>query len=405
MKFDSHAFFKLRLSAHLKELSRYLKYIFNGHTALALLFLIAAAAYYYQAWLSRLPENFPAALIIGVLFGLIVSYSPVRTLLKEADLFFLIPAEDKMNRYFRNAWIYSFVTQLYIVLLVAAALGPLYSAVYPDSTGSGYLWIVALMIIAKAANLLANWWMLKVREAAIRKTDIIVRTFINMAIFYFIVKGETLFAVITIILFFLLFLYEYFFSKKSAGIVWDLLVEKDQHRMQSFYRFANMFAEVPHLRNRVKNRSWLVSLATRKIPFTNEKTFDYLFRITFVRSGEYLGMYLRLLIIGAICIYLIPNIWVSLLFVILFLYLSLFQTMAIYYHHRTNIWLDLYPVSDTLKKQAAVKLLYQLGVIQTILFGVVFVLRGDFLGAGAALLAGFIFTYLFLQGYVSRKLN
>lgn len=36
--FDSHAFYKKRLSAHVKNLSRYLKYMFNGHIAFAMFF-------------------------------------------------------------------------------------------------------------------------------------------------------------------------------------------------------------------------------------------------------------------------------------------------------------------------------------------------------------------------------
>jgi len=59
--FDSHAFFKRRLSAHVKELSRYLRYIFNGHMAVAMLFFISALAYYYQQWLAQLSEQFPTS--------------------------------------------------------------------------------------------------------------------------------------------------------------------------------------------------------------------------------------------------------------------------------------------------------------------------------------------------------
>ena len=88
--FDSHAFYKKRISEHLKETSRYLRYIFNGHIAFASFFFIAVAAYYYQQALTELPDNFPTSIIIGVAFGLVASYSPVRTLLKEPDLVFLI---------------------------------------------------------------------------------------------------------------------------------------------------------------------------------------------------------------------------------------------------------------------------------------------------------------------------
>src|SRR5690625_4012272 len=137
--FDSHDFYKKRLSEHLKETSRYLKYVFNEHIAIVMLFLISALAFYYQQWLAQLPENFPSTLVIGVAFGLVISYSPVRTLLKEPDLVFLIVAEDRMKPYFRNSIIYSFVIQLYIVFIVVAALGPLYFSTFPDRTGKIYL--------------------------------------------------------------------------------------------------------------------------------------------------------------------------------------------------------------------------------------------------------------------------
>lgn len=335
--FDSHAFYKKRLSSHLKELGRYTRYIFNGHIAIAMLFFIAAVAYYYQAWLAQMPENFPTAPIIGIAFGLIVSYSPVRTLLQKPDLVFLLPAEEKMKPYFRNSMIYSFFIQLYLILLVAAVFGPLYTASFPEREGNEYLLTVILLFVFKVANLFANWWMYRIRETNKRRLELSVRGLLNILIFYFIIASEMIAAGVTTILFVVLFLFDYYLARKQTGIVWDLLLEKDQNSMQAFYRIANMFSDVPHIKNRVRRRRWLVSLVTRNIPFDKRHSFDYLYRITFVRSGDYLGMYVRLVIIGGLFIYLIPNIWVKLLFVILFLYLSSFQMMTL-----TNITVRLY---------------------------------------------------------------
>ncbi|WP_010650111.1 ABC transporter permease [Oceanobacillus massiliensis] len=403
--FDSQEFYKQRLSSHLKETSRYLKYIFNGHMAFAILFFISALAYYYQQWLTELPDNFPTALLIGVTFGLIVSYSPVRTLLKEPDLVFIIVAESKMGPYFRNTIIYSFFIQLYLVLLFTAAFGPLYFASYPDRQGNVYLLTLVLLLVFKVANLLASWWMLKVRETALRNTDLLIRTILNMAVFYFIIKGEMMFAGITSVLFVIVFLYDYYFSGKQSGIVWDLLVEKDQNRMQAFYRLANMFADVPHLKNRVKKRQWLVNIFSKSLPFEKKATYDYLFRISFIRSGDYLGMYVRLIVLGGLFIYFIPNLWMKLLFAILFLYLSTFQMMALYQHHRTNIWLDLYPVKMEYRKQAVLKIIYQLSITQTILFSIIFILLREYVGFFMVLPAGLLFTFVFVNGYIKPRLK
>ncbi|ASK60861.1 ABC transporter permease [Virgibacillus phasianinus] len=400
--FDSHAFFKNRFSEHLKETSRYLRYIFTGHLAIAMLFFISAIAVYYQQWLQNLSENFPTAWVVGIVFGLVASYSPVRTLLKEPDLVFLIAAENKMNAYFRDALLYSFVIQLYLVLLAAAALGPLYSATYPER--EGYLLTVLVLLIFKVWNLLANWWMLKIRAPGVRQIDLLARTLLTIAVFYFLIHGDIVLTAVTTGLYIIVFLYDYNLSHKQAGIVWDLLIQKDRDRMQAFYRIANMFTDVPHLRSKVKKRQWLTSIVSN-VPFQNKQSFHYLYRITFVRSGDYLGMYLRLIVIGGLFIYFVPQLWMKILFALLFMYMSSFQMMTLYHHHRTVMWIDLYPVEHKYRRQAVFNWLFQLGLVQTILFAIVFLFTpSQFTGAGIILVCGFLFNYLFMNGYVKRKL-
>ncbi|SHG73720.1 ABC transporter permease [Ornithinibacillus halophilus] len=402
--FDSHSFYKKRLTSHVKDLSRYLRYIFNGHIAFAMLFFIAALAYYYQQWLAQLPEDFPTAWVMGIVFGLIASYSPVRTLLKEPDLVFLLPAENKMGSYFRNSIIYSFVIQIYLVVLLFAAFGPLYFESFPGREGSTYLLTLIVLFIFKIWNLLANWWMLKVRDASIRYTDQIARLLLNIAVFYFLVYGEMLLAGITTVLFIVVFLYDFFLSRKQAGIAWELLIEKDRNRSQTFYRFANLFTDVPHLKTPIKKRHWLVSLISKRVPFDYKNTFDYLYRISFIRSGDYLGMYVRLIIIGGLFIYFIPNIWMKLAFALLFLYLSSFQMMTLYNHHRTIMWLDIYPVTAEMRQKALIKWLIQLIMIQTVLYSFIFLVAQEYYGVVMVLVGGFVFNYLFINGYVKRKL-
>ncbi|WP_099157326.1 ABC transporter permease [Virgibacillus ndiopensis] len=401
--FDSNALFRRRFSDHLKETNRYLRYIFNGHIAFAMMFFVSALAYYYQDWLTKLPADFPTDWVMGIALGLLVSYSPVRTLLKEPDLVFLITAEHKMGAYFRNALIYSFVIQLYLILVTMAAFGPLYFATYPERDGKVYLVTIVVVLIFKIWNLIANWWMLKVREPGVRKIDQFVRILLNIATFFFIVNGDMLLAGVTTALFILVFLYDLSVSRKQAGIVWDLLVEKDRNRMQAFYRIANMFTDVPHMKNRVKKRQWLVSLINR-VAFQQKYTFDYLFRITFIRSGDYFGMYVRLIIIGGLLIYFIPNSWVKIIFGFVFLYMSSFQMMTLYQHHRTVIWLDLYPVELQRRQQAVLKWLYQLGFIQLFIYACLFLVFGDLKGLVIMLIGGLIFNYLFINGYVKQKL-
>lgn len=401
--FNAHTFFKRRLGEHLKETSRYLRYIFNGHIAVAMFFFISALAYYYQQWLAELPENFPVAFLVAVVFGGVASYSPVQTLLKEPDLVFLIAAEKKMGAYFRNAIMYSFIVQLYILLLAAAALGPLYFAGFAERSGRAYLLTIIVLLIFKIWNLLTNWWMLKIQDGRTRRIDGLVRFILNIAIFYFLIEGHMLLAAIITLMFMGIFLYDRHISNRQAGLAWELLVEKDRNRMQAFYRLANMFTDVPHLKNPVKKRHWLVNLVNR-VPFEKRFTYDYLYRITFVRSGDYFGMYVRLLIIGGLFIFFVPSDWMKLAFAVLFLYMSIFQMMALFQHHRTIMWIDIYPVDTSIRQKALLKWLMQLAVIQTIIYVIILLLGMYMIAAAMVLVAGLLFSYIFIQGYGKRRL-
>ena len=101
----------------------------------------------------------------------------------------------------------------------------------------------------------------------------------------------------------LLGLYLYYKQQtKEKGLKWEYLIDQDERRMTSFYRLANLFTDVPKLKNRVKRRKWLDSLLVR-IPFRQDQSFPFLFTRTFLRSGDYWGLFVRLTLIGAGAIY------------------------------------------------------------------------------------------------------
>lgn len=78
--------------------------------------------------------------------------------------------------------------------------------------------------------------------------------------------------------------------------------------------------------------------------------------------------------------------------------------MTLYQHHRTMMWLDIYPVGKNVRQQALVKLLFQLTLFQTVLFSLLFLIMQQYAGFIIALAGGTVFTFLFINGYVKRKL-
>ena len=401
--FDPVSLFKKRMTDHIKLLNRYLRYISNGHFMIALFFLIVTLSVYYQKWLETLSPNFPVSLVIALALGLVASYNPIQMFLKEPDKVYLIVKEKEMVRYFRLTLLYNYIVQLYLVFLVMGALFPLYSTAYPDKQSTDYLLLFVVLVIVKAWNMVTNWWMFKIRHAANRTFDKILRTALSIALFYFLLVGE--FFIIVAILYFIVIINDYIYSKKQFGLAWDVLIDNDQHRLALFYRFASMFANVPQAKKYLKKRRIWAKLVNQYIPFQHEKTYDYLYRLTFFRSTDYFNMYVRLIVVGSIVILFVGNVWLKIALAILFLYMTNFQMVTLYYHHRTNMWLDLYPIANVRKEKAFIKWLTQLTFVQTIIFAALFLIWMDFFSLLITFVGGCIFNYLFNNMYVKRKIE
>ena len=101
---NSTALWKERFRHFLKEVRTYSKYVFNDHLKFIFVFIIGAGAYYYQQWLQTLTPSFPTALVMAVLRSRINGriHSNV---IKEADLVYLLPVEQKLKPYFTKAFL------------------------------------------------------------------------------------------------------------------------------------------------------------------------------------------------------------------------------------------------------------------------------------------------------------
>ena len=73
--------------------------------------------------------------------------------------------------------------------------------------------------------------------------------------------------------------------------------------MMLLYRIANMFVDVPALKERVARRKWLDFILSM---IGEKRTYLYLYTRTFLRSGNYFGLYVRLLALGGVILYFIP---------------------------------------------------------------------------------------------------
>ena len=399
---NSTALWKERFRHFLKEVRTYSKYVFNDHLKFIFVFIIGAGAYYYQQWLQTLTSSFPTALVMAVLIGLVLTAGSIQTLLKEADLVYLLPVEEKLKPYFTKAFLFTFMIQLYIIAIVAAVLAPLYFQ-QMKQTGAGYIWIVLAFVIVKAWNLFVAWEKSFLTDQNIQRADWFIRFILNGLFVYFLVERTSVLVIGGIVLLMVLYLAIMHQMVKGKPLNWEYLISEEGKKMMLLYRIANMFVDVPALKERVSRRKWLDFILSI---IGEKRTYLYLYTRTFLRSGNYFGLYVRLLALGGVILYFIPFLYGRFIVSFIFLYLIGYQLLTLWKHHRMKIWLDLYPVKVDEKKKDFLTLLNAILIIGSVIFTVIFALATkDFMMTGILLIVSILFSIGFVYQYGAKRIE
>ncbi|HDR7382023.1 ABC transporter permease [Bacillus toyonensis] len=399
---NSTALWKERFRHFLKEVRTYSKYVFNDHLKFIFVFIIGAGAYYYQQWLQTLTPSFPTALVMAVLIGLVLTAGSMQTLLKEADLVYLLPVEEKLKPYFTKAFLFTFMIQLYIIAIVAAALAPLYFQ-QMKQTGAAYIWIVIAFVIVKAWNLFIAWEKSFLTDQNVQKADWFIRFILNGLFVYFLVERTSVLFIDGIVLFMVLYLAIMHQMVKGKPLNWEYLISEEGKKMMLLYRIANMFVDVPALKERVSRKKWLDFILSI---IGEKRTYLYLYTRTFLRSGNYFGLYVRLLALGGVILYFIPFLYGRFIVSFIFLYLIGYQLLTLWKHHRMKIWLDLYPVKVDEKKKDFLTLLNAILIIGSVIFTVIFALATkDFMMTGILLIVSILFSIGFVYQYGAKRIE
>ncbi|MEH7463571.1 ABC transporter permease [Bacillus thuringiensis] len=399
---NSKGLWKERFRHFLKETRTYGKYVFNDHLKFIFVFIIGAGAYYYQQWLQTLTPAFPAAFVMAVLLGLVLTAGSVQTLLKEADLVYLLPVEEKLKAYFGKAFQFTLIVQLYIVAMVSAALAPLYFQQTKQS-GETYIIIILAIVLSKGWNLFVTWEKSYMTDNRIHLTDWLVRFVLNFFFVYFLVERAS--ALYTGAIVFAMIIYLVFLHQKVKGkpLNWEYLISEEGKKMMLLYRIANMFVDVPALKERVARRKWLdfiLQLVSDKRPYL------FLYLRTFLRSGNYFGLYARLLTIGGLILYFAPFLYVRLLVGVVFLYLIGYQMLSLWKHHRLKLWIELYPIVEEAKLKDFLTLLCTLLCVGGVIFAVLFAFATkDMMMTGLVFLVNLLFSALFVYQYGAKRLK
>ncbi|WP_033829575.1 ABC transporter permease [Bacillus andreraoultii] len=398
---NSKKLWSSRFQERLKEMLRYGRYMFNDHLLIVLLFALGGGAFYYKDWVATLDETFPTAVIFAIIFSLLLSNGNVITFLKEPDKVFLLPVETEMKSYFIRSYFLSVMWRLYSTFLIFLLVIPIY--LQTMGTNAKLLHFSLLLIGLQAVNLFTRWMITYDLDQESVIWDVLIRHLLNGVIVFFFISGRfSLFFII----FGLFVLYTLYFhvKLKKRGIPWERLIDYEERRMAFFYRIANLFTDVPQLRNRVKRRKW-ADMFMRTGNVQQNQTYAFLFVRSFFRSGDYFGLFMRLTIIAALFIWGLDGSYVAFAIALLFIYLTGFQLISLWKHYDAVIWTELYPVNEEAKKQSFLKLMLNVLWTQNLIFVLSFITSLDFQKGLLLFIVLTLFCYLFVFVYCKRQIE
>lgn len=292
-----------RFVHYMSELQRYMQFVFTGHLAIVLLFTIGAGGYAYSEWLKEVPETFPAAILSALLIGFALSVGSPVTLLKPADRVFFLPMEKKLMLYLNKSLRFTFITQLPIPLILFIIVVPLLAATGVAGKPQFYLTAVVILLVK---------WLYVETEYHYRHAsagegvwkDRFIRFVLAALLLYVTIAGFPIF----IPLIGLLMAFYYVLWKKRSAVKpfpYDHFITLEQNRMMRFYRFANYFTDVPHLKGSISRRAWLGFLM-RPATFERTSSQRYLLRRTLIRTDDTFWLWVRLTALSVAGVVLIP---------------------------------------------------------------------------------------------------
>lgn len=331
--------FKKRKQDFQKLHRKYLPYVLNDHFVLVLVFLLGYVLYQYSQLLRHFPENhWPIIICLIFLTFFLLQVGSVATYLEEADRQFLLAKENQLITYIDRAGRHSFVSGTVIQSVCLALLFPIFARL-----GLSLMLFVLMLVLLAGLK-----WLIQKRKVAALMAD--------------------------------------------SGLNWDASIVSEKRRKQQILKFYSLFVNVKGVSTSVKERSYLNPLL-RTVEKKSGSHWLNLYARAFLRSSDYLGLYIRLTFLALLSLIFISNDYLSMALALIFDYLLLFQLLSLYHHFDYHYLSILYPEDSKQKKADLLKLLRGLSLVFLIIeIG----FTGNFINAVIMTIFFGVMAYLYL---------
>ena len=398
----------------------YSKYIFNSHLVMFLIIVLGAGLINYSQWLENASKLEMKTVFIAAsaIFSYLLVSLKVKTFIKEADAIFLLPLEKYYGKVAIKTGIILTSIHLLFLVIFYFIIKPLLSRIGGFSGLEEFTGIVGAQFFMLIVGVMVNVFY-RLAEAIYFENKFFIKILLFMNIFLpiLVVFGKYNYleytTFVTLIIISIIIVKNHSNVKKTLllnndigyALKWNEAAEYDRHREENYLKFVSMFVDVPLNGIKVARRKYfdiLLPKLTEK-NFTVENSFKYYYYRVFLRQENTVFLALRLMLIAGIIIYSFNNVYVSLVVIISYSYLTIIQLVPLYKQISNNIWNSILPVNEEIKIKSFKNLLTAVILITTFILTLLsIVVSGiDYLIIGINILS-FVLANLLVRVFIAK---
>lgn len=398
----------------------YSKYIFNSHLVMFLIIVLGAGLINYSRWLENASKLEMKTVFIATsaIFSYFLVSLKVKTFIKEADGVFLLPLEKYYGKVALKTGIILTTIHLFFVIIFYFIIKPLLVHIGGFSEVTEFTGIVGVQFLMLIVGVMMNVFY-RLAEAIYFEKKFFMKILLFMNIFVSIlaVFGKYNYleyaTFVILIIISIIIVKNHSNSKKALllnnsmgyALKWNEAAEYDKHREENYLKFVSMFVDVPLSGIKVARRKYFDILLPKLTEqnFTMENSFKYYYYRVFLRQENTVFLALRLMLIAGIIIYSFNNIYVNLVVITSYSYLTIIQLIPLYKQISNNIWHSILPVSEDIKTKSFKNLLTAVILITTFILMLLSIVVGKFnyLTIGMNILS-FILANLLVRAFIVK---
>ena len=354
---------KRRLQENLRQSLKYLVLVFNDFFILALIFLFGALMFWYAQAMKTMPENlWYYRPLVGILLWLPLLIGKLVTLLKPADLQFLLPEDENLASYLQPTLNYSLIVPTICLVLMAGIIFP-FATIKAKIEPLDYVFAVFAVFLAKVMQLkIMEYNLFFNRKISISILNIFLLLLFILGMFkpksMIFIAGLLLIIVIIFIL----------KPQHAALFDWQFAIEQEEKRKNVVYNAFSMFTDVKERQTNIKRRKYLDFLLPQNLARENPNKF--LYRRSVLRNPENINLVVRMTAFAILISWLVQNWLWALGLSCLVVFLTIYQLVPMVDEFDTNVMYRVYPIERTKRGLDLVSALTGIMLVQWLIISI-----------------------------------